>query len=138
MKKYKSAKYRLLMTIPFLAMGLGACKRHEHKNVIKESVTPDNKCFTFLLVDVETNVERIYEYIGDRTSAHVYDPDFKYLHAGDTVTVFCGGIYSDKWYQDRLVFTSADMGIRYNHDTVNMRKEREKFNITKQKMQKQK
>ena len=109
-------------------MACAGCKRVEHQNVIQD-IVKNGKDYTFWITDVETGVQRIYKYTGDRQwgrSTKTYDQDLKYLYVGDVVCLYNLG--SDERYQNMLVLSNNEMRIKCNQDSVSARQQRERFN----------
>ena len=121
-------------TLGFLLLfGLAGCKKYEHKNVITEIGTIDNRP-VLVLKDVETDIERIYE------SA---DYDYKYSASGDTVTIrvgFGSSSRGERYYKNHRVLNFNQ--VLYLNDSISHRekyekvkKEAEKFDRLRQKLQ---
>ena len=120
-------KYKILALIPIMA--IAGCKKYEHKNVITGKGTYNDQKI-LLLDDVKTGVERIYNI---SETCNFYD----LLQLDDTVTIFTGpDIYfgAEKHYQESLVLDESDARLRYNTDSINVRRERQKFNQIKSEM----
>lgn len=128
----KKSRNVLLMTIPFLALGLNSCKKqeHQHKNVITGIGTFQGQKM-LVLSDVETGQERFYEF------SDLHDETFfDYFHINDTVKIITGGVYSgDGYYKDNVILYEDAVGMDFNKDDVLSRMESEKFNTHKQQMQ---
>lgn len=125
----KKSKNVLLMTIPFLALGLNSCKKqeHQHKNVITGIGTfQDQKML--VLNDVETGQERFYKFSNRHEAAF-----FDYFHINDTIKIITGGVYSgDSYYKDNVILYEDAVGMSLNQGDIFVKTESEKFNTYKQ------
>lgn len=132
----KKPRYVLLMTIPFLALGLNGCKKqeHQHKNVITGIGTFQGKKM-LVLNDAETGQERFYEF-ADRHETAFFDC----FHVNDTVKIITGGVYSgDSYYKDNIILYEDAVGMELKQDDLFVKtegekptKEYEKFQVKKQ------
>ena len=125
--KQKSTRYKLMFLIPFILMS--GCKKteHEHKNVITGIRTLHNQKM-LVLNDVDTDQERFLCFQGADTTF------FDYFHLTDTIDIITGGIYSgDSYYKDNTILYRDAVGLKYNHDSICARHERENTSVPKQK-----
>lgn len=127
----KQSRNVLLMTIPFLALGLNSCKKqeHQHKNVITGIGTFQGQKM-LVLSDAETGQERFYKF------SNLHDTTFfDCFHINDTVKIITGGVYSgDSYYKDNIILYEDAVGMDFNKDNILLNMESKKFNIYKQKI----
>ena len=108
--------YKLLALVPLFV--LTGCKRQEHKNVIIDKITNDTERM-FLLSDIQSGQKRVFVYsCGNRKS------QCDYLEAGDTISVFTGGVLvSGRNYQKQLVLRGGEVEIEYDTKRVHARQQ---------------
>ena len=121
----KNKNYKLFILMSFLL--LTGCNKPEHKNVVTGKGTIEEKPM-LLLEDVDDGTERIL-YINSWDIDYYNNTDLD-----DTVTLRSSWIskVSDKNYASHFVFYPGDIKCVYNNDSIYARKQREKFNKSKQ------
>lgn len=95
-------------------LGFASCKQAEYENVVF-GVEKEN-CQTIIFIrDTATGVERVYRNYDS------LDGNCQYLHVGDTI-----GFHTDtpEYYKKNRMFNSKHARIRYNMDSIDIRRGR--------------
>lgn len=107
----KNAK--VFVVIALAGLTLSACKVSYMNSFVKT----DNK--KMLLKDAETGEERLIDYSKTTNETKQLLSDLPYFKEGDPIKVT-----PNKRYDGYRVFNAAEAEIEYNHDTIQIRKDK--------------
>ena len=122
----KKFKYTLMMAMPFMLMGFGACQEYEHPVVIERNESLGSGEPFMVFRDIETGSRKFYFLYNEPNLLNL-------IHTGDTADIICHrGLFfnQERNYQKRKVIrrgkANMDIGVQtlYERDTTNQKFQR--------------
>lgn len=111
--------YKIVTLVPLFGLMMNSCNPwQKHTNVVK-AIEYNTRV---LIEDVKTGEERLVECVDCASNTIRLRRDLPYFHVGDTVE-----FSSSYAYKDFHVFEMQYCDMKYNKDSIQARKEREKI-----------